>query len=179
MTRGESGAALLDAMIALALTAILAAAASGVIRAGLGVVERAKEESSRSVAEFRLSRAVSAAFARIDPIAPERPALAGDARELRWRGVLPGPDGEWRSGIWRIEGDDLALARCPDFISPCKEEDAPWPPQEDPARFAYAGADGIWRETWPAGAAPHSIRLRFDRSEAEIFVSPRISGAAP
>lgn len=179
MRRRESGAALLDAMIAVALAAMAAAAAGGAIRAGLGVIERAGEASSRSAAHFGLARAVSAALSRIDPAAPERPALAGDATEFRWRGVLPGPEGEWRSGIWRIEGAELALARCPDFTSPCETEYAPWPLRDDAVRFAFAGADGLWREDWPTGPAPALIRLRFAKSGGEIIVSPRVTGAAP
>lgn len=178
MKRAENGAALLDAMIALALAAMIAGAAGGVIRAGLFALERAGESSAQGEEALTLRRALADALTRIDRAQNNTPAFMGGAGHMTWRGVLPS-DGGWRSGVWRLEGNTLALARCPDFMSSCERRNAPWPASKSPVRFAYAGADGEWRGDWPAGEAPALIRLEFSGALEEIIIAPRVMGAAP
>lgn len=172
MKGAERGAALMDAMLALALAGMIAGAAGGLIRAGLVALERAGESAAQGAETLTLRRALADPLARID--AP----FSGNAAEMTWRGVIP-HEGAWRSGVWRLEAGTLALASCPDFTSPCAPETAPWPAPGAPARFAYAGADGRWREDWPVGEAPALIRVSFSEGMKEIIVAPRITGAAP
>ncbi|MFV0476035.1 MAG: hypothetical protein ACK5MQ_17805 [Pikeienuella sp.] len=173
MSGSERGASLLEAMIAVALAAMIAAAAAGIIRFGLTVVERAEAASARGAAALALRRGLADMLTRIDRAAPGAPAFTGDPGAMTWRGPAPGPDGGWRGGVWRIESAGLALSECKAFDGPCA---VAAPRAEGVARFDYAGSDGEWRGDWPLGDAPELIRIRL--GEAEILIAPRTRGGS-
>lgn len=177
MNMKESGAALLEVLIAVALAAMLAGAAGGVVRFGLTAIERAGAASDRGSAALSRRRAIADMLTRIDRAAPGAPAFEGAAHGVRWRGVVIDASGEWRSGIWRLSGSGLALSRCRSFDGPCPAE-ADLRAASTDVRFAYAGADGEWREEWPPGAPPMLIRLMLSDSAGstaplgEIIIAP-------
>ncbi|WP_340107462.1 hypothetical protein [Pikeienuella sp. HZG-20] len=179
MRPAERGAALLEVLIAVALTALLAGAAGGIVRFGLGALERAGAASDRGAEALALRREIFEMLARIDRETPEAAAISGDADAATWRGVVPGADGEWRSGIWRLSGRGLALERCETLRGPCAPDPAARK-REAAARFSYGDGAGGWRDDWPAGGAPELIRLRFGAGAPldEIVVAPRVRGAA-
>lgn len=170
--REERGGALLEALIALGITAMLAAAVSQTGRFGLSMIERADAAAQTSGALLAERRRLADLLSRIDAETPGRPVFAGDAAAMRWRGVAPDDAGGWRAGVWRLTAaeDALILSRCEAMDdAPCAEEArfAPAGP------FAYAGPDGAFAGDWPAGAAPALIRLGDDGLTAQ----PRVSGA--
>ncbi len=164
---GERGAALLDVLVALALTGMLAGAVGGMLRAGLLTTERAGARSEAGAAALLLRRELTGLLATIEAATPEAgPSFRADAEGLRWRGVDP-DDGAAR---WLRLTPDLALGRCEGPDGPC--EDAP---PEGPAAFAFLDAEGAWREDWPLGAPPALIRVTAGADE--ILIAPRILGA--
>lgn len=170
----ERGAALLEIIVALAITALLAGAAGGVVRLGLTTLERAGAAAARSGAGLVLRRDIALMLTRIDAAPGGEAVAVGGPEAVLWRGVTPGPDGAWRGGFWRLAGDELTLEACESLEGPCEPDGAPRAPGAK-ALFAYAGPDGIWRDDWPAGSAPNLIRVQID--DAEIIAAPPARGA--
>lgn len=163
---GEKGATLLEVLIALAITSLLATAVSQVAGLGLRTVERAETASTRSTAAYFDDRRIRDRLALID--AGER-SFAGAPDAIRWRG--PGEDGA--AGVWRL-GADGGLAACPALDAIRCDPAEPLLESQIEA-FAYAGPDGAWRADWPPGAPPALIRLTL--GGREIVVAPRVGGA--
>lgn len=171
----ERGAALLEIIIALAITAMLAGAAGGVVRLGLTTLERAGDAAARGGAGLVLRRDLALMLTRIDAAPFGQQAAIGGPEWFSWRGVTPGPDGAWRGGFWRLSRDELALERCESLEGPCAPDGEPRAPGAS-ARLSYAGPDGLWRADWPAGPAPDLIRVQL--KGAEIIAAPRVRGAS-
>lgn len=167
----ERGAALLEVLLALAITALIAAAAAGVAGFGLGAVERAREAADRSGEALALRRELSDALIRIAP-ADGAPSARGSDTVLDWRGVMPEGEG-WRSGSWRLGPPGATLYRCAAFGEECERMRSL---AEGELRFAYARDDGEWRATWPRGGPPALIRAALGGTR--IIVAPRTTGAA-
>lgn len=169
--RREAGATLMETLVALAITALLAAAVAQTTGFGLTTMDRVGAASARGAAALAARREAADALSRIDAGAD---AFAGDPAAVVWRGVLPDDAGGWRSGRWRWSG--AGLAACPAAAgAPCDEPVAFGPPAPV---FAFAGADGLWRDDWPEGPAPRLIRISGgEGAPAAIIVSPRIYGA--
>ncbi|MEL6794923.1 MAG: prepilin-type N-terminal cleavage/methylation domain-containing protein [Pseudomonadota bacterium] len=158
--RREKGATLMEALVALAITALLAASVAQIAGFGLRVVERGERASSATAAALRDERLLREALTRADG------AFEGDATGFRWRG--PGADADAAS--WRLLEDGR--------IAPCAAEDCGAPRDwlaARPSGFAYAGADGVFGEDWRGAAPPHAIRIDF--ADRAILVAPRIRGA--
>lgn len=170
---GERGATLMETLIAVAITAVLAAAIAQVSGFGLTTLDRAQAASARGIDALRVQRTVAETLARIGR---GDDALTGDAETMTWRGVVAGESGGWRAGAWRWRAADGVIARCDD-------DDC-----EDIGRFgpagavlSYAGPDGAWRDEWVGGPAPHLVRITAAQHTGVprvIVVAPRIHGAA-
>ncbi len=165
---GERGAALLEILVALAITAMLAGAAAGMLGMGLTTLDRAGAAAARGADALALRRDLGALLTRLSA-GPE--SASGGEEGFRWRGAAPDGAGGWRVGFWRL-GEELALERCESLEGPCATETEP----RGAARFAYAGADGEWRPDWPAGPAPALIRVTAEGGE--MIFAPRVGGAA-
>ena len=170
MTRkGQSGAALMEVLIALAITAMLAAALTQATRFGLTVIERAQKASAASTSALIDRRRLAWMLSRIEMAQPERPtALATATDGFMWRG--PGDVGG-KTEIWRITSTDdaLMLLTCDAFSDRATCEVAG---QLGPnAKITVAGADGEFLEDWPPGPAPSLIRI------GDQVIAPRLNGA--
>ena len=166
----ERGAALLEVLIAVAITAMLAAALAQATRFGLTVVERAQASSATSTEALIARRKLTDLLTRLDPEKADRDSTQGDGETFEWHGVASDQDG-WRSGVWRLQvSDGLGeLSVCPALDQPdlCELQDSL--PVSGP--FAYAAADGDFVSEWPAGPPPHLIRL------GDLVFAPRVLGA--
>ena len=161
--KGERGATLLEVLIALSITGLVAAAVTQMSGFGLRVVERGQSASSASASAFGDERRLRDALTALSPV---ESAFAGDADGFAWAGI--GRDEE--AARWRLSLDGR-LAACP--ASRCG------PPNEwlsAPLRqVAYAGPDGIFADEWRGGAAPDLIRI--STSFGDIVIAPRVRGA--
>ena len=162
----ESGATLLETLIALAIASLLAAAASQVAGLGLSTVEWAETASVRSAAAYLDDRRLRDRLTLIDA---GEDSFAGGPDALRWRG--PGDDGA--ASVWRL-GADGRLAACASLDALRCGPAADWlgAPVEG---FAYAGPDGVWVDDWPTGAPPDLVRATF--AAGEVVIAPRVRGA--
>ncbi|MDG1973124.1 MAG: hypothetical protein P8I56_19465 [Paracoccaceae bacterium] len=154
----EKGAALLEVLIAVAITAMLAAALTQVTRFGLSVIERVQTANSSSTEALIARRTLSDLLTRIDPGKADRDTAQGDRESFQWYGAAPDGDA-WRTGIWRLQttGDQSELSLCVEFGVPatCSIEST----IQALGPFAYAPADGVFADVWPAGPPPHLIRI--------------------
>ena len=167
--RPERGAALLEVLIAVAITAMLAAALTQATRFGLTVVERVEASADASTEALIARRKLADLLTRLDPEKADRDSAVGDAAAFEWHGAIAGDDG-WRAGVWRLQitGGEGQLSQCPALQAPeaCEVRDTF--PAEGP--LAYAAADGVFVSDWPAGPPPHQIRV------GEQVFAPRILG---
>ena len=170
MTRkGQSGAALMEVLIALAITAMLAAALTQATRFGLTVIERTQAASAASTSALINRRRLAWMLSRIEMAQPDLPTAAATATDgFTWRG--PGDEGG-KTGIWRITSTDeaLMLLMCDAFTirATCEVAGQLGPS----AKIALAGIDGEFREEWPPGPAPSVIRI------GDQVIAPRLNGA--
>jgi hypothetical protein len=173
--RGEGGAALLEALIALALTALLAAAVASAAGLGLDAADRARETARASGTALIAERRLRGLIARLDP---ETGVAAGPAR-LVFRAVAEDADGVPQDRLRRLSSSRgrLILAACGggDPVAP-----GPCAPAEDlgpaPTRpFTYADAAGAFAPNWDGPAPPSLIAVEV--AGRRIVAAPR--GAAP
>ncbi|MEL7462562.1 MAG: prepilin-type N-terminal cleavage/methylation domain-containing protein [Pseudomonadota bacterium] len=156
---GEKGATLMEVLIALSITAMLAAAVTQMTGFGLRVVERGERASSGTAAALSDERALR------DALTGARGAFTGDASGFQWRGGGPEDAASWRLDI---KGRIAACAG--------NECGPPRPWLGAPvSSFAYAGPDGVFADEWANEAPPHLIRIGLE--DREIIVAPRIRGA--
>lgn len=167
----ERGGALLEAVLALGIAAMLAAAVAQVGRFGLEALNRAGGRQAEVAGDLAERRALAGLLSRIDAPRPGAPSFAGDERRMTWRGVAPAPDGGWEGGFWRLEAADdaLTLLKCDALDGAC----APVDRFAAVDGFAYAAADGGFAAESSAGAPPALIRLG-----DTLVVHPRVAGAA-
>lgn len=175
MKSREDGATLLEVLIALAIASLVAASAAGVARFGVTAIERAEAAAERSSEALILRRRVAEALTRVDPEGPSGPAALGSADAFVWRGAIARGE-TWSGGWWRLAAaDGLTLERCDGAnAGDCEEIERLG---GGDARLAYAGSDGVWLDEWPAGRAPHLIRITVGGQES--FVAPRVMGLSP
>lgn len=166
----ERGAALLEVLIAVAITAMLTAALAQATRFGLTVVERTQTSAAASGEALIARRKLADLMTRLDPEKADRDSAQGDAAAFEWHGVAAAADG-WRSGVWRLQisGYIGELSLCPALNDPaaCDAQDSI--PVAGP--FAYAAADGVFIAEWPPGPPPHLIRI------GDQVFAPRALGA--
>lgn len=171
MRKGEKGAALLEVLIAVAITAMLAAAMAQATRFGLTVIERVQASDGASTDALIARRALTDILTHIDPEKADRDSTQGDGQSFEWHGAVADGEG-WETGIWRLQitENQGELLRCSVFgdVSSCVAEQTI--AIEGP--FSYAASDGVFFEEWPAGAPPHLIRIG-----AQV-IAPRVLGAA-
>ena len=157
---GERGATLMEVLIALAITDMLAAAVAEIGGFGLRTVERGEAASARAAEAYADERRLRDALTLIDA-AP----FEGEANGVRWSGPVP----ERAGAAWRLTREG-ALAAC---VGTTCGEARPWlgaPIQN----FAYAGADGLWLDEWRDDAPPRLLRITI--ADREIIVAPRAGG---
>jgi hypothetical protein len=158
----ERGAALLEVLLALTLTAAMAAALAATARFGLAATDRAQAAGAETEAAGRDRRRLAALWRGLTDATGGPTAvvwLGADADAPRW-------------GLWRLE-----IAGGAARLAPCAGEDprAPGPcgaaePLLLPAtRLAYAGANGVLGPEWREGA-PALIALE---GAARLVVAPR------
>lgn len=166
----ERGAALLEVLIAVAITAMLAAALAQTTRFGLTVVERAQASASGSAEALIARRKLADLLTRMDPEKADRDSAMGDATAFEWHG-LGLAKGQARAGVWRLQIIENMgeLSTCPALNAPedCVVLDSI--PVSGP--FAYAAADGVFLSEWPAGPPPHLVRI------GDQVIAPRVLGA--
>ncbi len=169
--QSEKGAALLEVLIAVAITAMMAATLAQATRFGLTVIERVQTSSAGSTDTLIARRRIATLLSRMDPEKSDSDSAQGDADSFEWYGPAPEGDG-WRSGVWRLQVTDGAsnLSYCEAFGQPstCKVEET----INLPGPYAFAAADGVFTDIWPAGPPPHLIRL------GDLVISPRVLGAS-
>lgn len=167
----EKGAALLEVLIAVAITAMLAASLAQATRFGLTVIERVQASSDASTDALIARRTVADLFTRIDPEKADRDSAQGDEKAFEWHGAVAGGDG-WQTSVWRLHVTENGgqLSRCATFDEPatCVKQEVI--AIEGP--FTYAASDGIFISNWPAGPPPHLIKVG-----AQV-IAPRALGAA-
>ena len=163
----ERGAALLEVLIAVAITAMLAAALAQTTRFGLTV---AQASASGSAEALIARRKLADLLTRMDPEKADRDSAAGDAAVFEWHGVGPSDDG-WRAGAWRLQiVENMGeLSTCPALNSP--EDCVVLDNIPVTGAFAYAAADGLFVAEWPAGPPPNLIRI------GDQVIAPRVLGA--
>lgn len=171
MKRSEKGAALLEVLIAIAITAMIAAALTEATRFGLTVVERAQASSATMTDALLARRRLADLLTRMDPEKADRDGAQGDARSFEWHGVAP-IDGGWRGGVWRLQLTDGEgeLSLCPELNAAAEcvtQERFPIT-----GALAYAAADGVFVDAWPAGPPPVLVRI------GDQVIAPRILGAS-
>lgn len=169
---GERGATLLETLVALAITALLAATAAQVAGFGLTSIERADRSASRAADGEVARRIVTDALARIAPREAMAGNLTGDATSARWFGAGTGADGAIRVGHWSLNSEG-ALAVCrEDRTAPCD------PPTATlglaGGTISYIGADGAAYEVWEEDTTPYLIRI--DHDLGLFAVAPRAGG---
>lgn len=170
MKGSEKGAALLEVLIAVAITAMVAAALTQVTRFGLTVVERAQASSATSTETLIARRELADLLTRMDPEKADRDNARGDAQSFEWHGAAPAEAG-WSVGVWRLEVAENRsdLASCEALGDP-----ATCTPHKTLAvggALAYAAADGVFVEDWPPGPPPALIRI------GDQVIAPRALGA--
>ena len=165
----ERGAALLEVLIAVAVTAMLAAALTQATRFGLTVVERAEASANASNEALAARRKLADLLTRLDPGKADRDSTFGDAAAFEWHGVGAG-DAGWRAGVWRLQIVDLEgiLSLCPALRRPDACDAQGRFPLKGP--LAYADADGVFVSDWPPGPPPYQIRV------GEQVFAPRVLG---
>lgn len=166
MSAPERGGVLLETVLALALTAMLAVAAAAATRFAADALDRAAARAAAAAQAHAADRRLRATLRLIGPEA----GLVGDAAAMAWRGV--GPDGA--AGLWRLsaQGGALTLARCAAGAPPSPRdcaEAADFGPA-DPAGLRYAGADGEEIRDWRAADPP--VRIVVIRAATRLAVAP-------
>ena len=168
--RSEQGAALLEVLIAVAITAMLAAALSQATRFGLTVVERAQASGNASSEALVTRRNLAKLLTHLDPEKADRDSAWGNASTFEWHGLAMAGDG-LRSGVWRLQVTDneMELSTCPALNQPenCDVRKR----FTVSGAFAYAASDGVFTSEWPAGPPPRQIRL------GDLVFAPRVLGA--
>ncbi len=169
--RSEKGAALLEVLIAVAITAMMAAALAQATRFGLTVIERVQASSAGSADALVDRRRIAMLLSRMDPEKSDADSAQGDASSFEWHGPFPDSDG-WRTGVWRLQVVDNAsdLLYCDAFGQPstCRVEET----INAPGPYAFAAADGVFVDIWPAGPPPNLIKL------GDLVITPRVLGAS-
>ena len=158
--KAEKGATLMEVLIALAITAMIAAGVTQMTGFGLRVVERGERASADTVSALQDERLLRDALTRADG------AFEGEPSEIRWRGA--GPDDD--ASAWRLDAEGR-IAACD--ADGCGQPQA-WI-SASIERFAYAGADGNFAESWSGERPPHLISIDF--AGRNIVIAPRIRGA--
>ncbi len=175
----ERGAALLEVLIALALTAMMAAALSGVTGFGLRAVERAEAGSIRMTDHLIGRRALSDALARIGTGPAGEDSFLGTPDRMAWHGVMDAETTPEGATAWQISARDMQLSGCVSLDGAGCEPVTKL--RLAPARFAYSGSDGIWQDEWSGAAPPALIRITTGNggtaAAREVIVAPRITGA--
>lgn len=168
--RSEKGAALLEVLIAVAITAMLAAALAQATRFGLTVVERVQASDSASTEALIARRTIADLLTHIDPEKADRDSAQGSAQTFEWHGAVADGAG-WATGIWRLQITDTSavLSRCTIFAEPstCTQQQV----IAIKGPLAYAASDGDFTDEWPAGPPPHLIKVG-----AQV-IAPRVLGA--
>ncbi|MEM7544352.1 MAG: hypothetical protein AAF367_02355 [Pseudomonadota bacterium] len=174
----QTGAALLEVVIALALTAMIAATLTGITGFGLASVEQAEDASTDSAARLVERRSITNMLARIAAPGPDEPSLVGTPTDLIWRGVIPAADGGWQSGIWSLDAEEGALRRCAAMArDSCMGEPFLSLGQIDNDQIlTYQLRSGDWSEDWSGDGLPEVIRIQSEASKIDI--APRVGGAA-
>lgn len=165
--RSEKGAALLEVLIAIAITAMLAASLAQATRFGLTVIERVQASDDASTKDLIARRTIADILTHIDPEKADRDSTQGSANAFEWHGAVAGGDG-WKTGVWRLQITDTEglLSRCASFSDPstCKQQQV----IAVKGPLAYAASDGIFVSEWPPGPPPHLIKV------GEQVVAPRV-----
>ncbi|MEM7270631.1 MAG: prepilin-type N-terminal cleavage/methylation domain-containing protein [Pseudomonadota bacterium] len=165
----ERGSTLLETLIALSLTAMIAAALSQATGLGLRVTERVSATNVEAVDRLSALRRVAELLERIDPSSPDGVAAVGQSDVFRWRGVALTGDGRWRAGVWSLDAFG-ELSACEGFEGQCEPRDV------FDAELAFEfWSENEWTADWPAGPAPEMIRVTIN--ETTTIVTPRSSGA--
>lgn len=169
--RSEKGAALLEVLIAVAITAMLAAALAQATRFGLTVIERVQASDGASTEALIARRTIADLLTHIDPEEADRDSAQGTAETFEWHGAVAGGDG-WVTGVWRLQVSDTEgqLSRCASFGQPstCTQQQV----IAIKGPFAYAAADGVFVTDWPPGPPPHLIKV------GDQVIAPRVLMAA-
>lgn len=171
MSRGaETGAALLEVLIAVAITAMLAASLAQATRFGLTVIERVQNTTGASTDALIARRAIADLLTRIDPEKADRDSAQGNADEFEWYGAVTDGDG-WSTGLWRLQISESGgqLSRCTIFGEPSSCVPQKVIALDGP--FAFAASDGVFSSDWPAGPPPHLVRI------GSQVIAPRVFGA--
>ncbi len=170
-TRSEKGAALLEVLIAVAITAMLAAALAQATRFGLTVIERVQASDAASTDALIARRTIADLLTHIDPEKADRDSAQGSAKAFEWHGAVAGGGaggGGWETGVWRLQisENEGQLSRCGNFGDPstCTQRQV----IAISGPFAYAASDGVFVSEWPAGPPPNLIRV------GEQVVAPRV-----
>ncbi len=167
----EKGAALLEVLIAVAITAMLAASMAQATRFGLTVIERVQTSNATSTEALIARRTIANLLTHLDPEKADRDSAQGDAESFEWHGAVADGTG-WRTGIWRLQRveNQTRLSRCASFSEPstCVEQEV----VAIDGALSYAASDGVFISEWPAGPPPHLIRFG-----AQV-IAPRALGAA-
>lgn len=167
----ERGAALLEVLIALALTALMAAALSGVTGFGLSALERAQSGSARMTDAMLERRNLTDALSRMT-IVQGQASLIGTPESMIWRGMISDSDGTWVPTIMRLRARDMEMSSCADMdATDCEVMSTA---RNASATFSYAGPDGIWLPEWSDTALPALVRIA--TPESLIIASPRSTG---
>ncbi len=159
----ERGAALLEVLLALMLTAALAVALAATARFGLAATDRAQSAGAAIEAAERDRRRLGALWRGLT-------AAAGGPARVFWLGTDADAP---RWGLWRLEivGAAARLSLCdgddPRAPGPCGAAETMRLPA---SRLAYAGPDGAFAAEW-AGGAPALIAL--EGLEGRLVVAPR------
>lgn len=165
--RSEKGAALLEVLIAVAITAMLAAALAQATRFGLTVIERVQASDNASTEALIARRTIADLLTHIDPEKVDRDSARGSEDTFEWHGAVVGGSG-WETGIWRLQiaETEAQLSRCATFGEPstCTQQQV----IAIKGPLAYAASDGVFISDWPPGPPPHLIRV------GEQVVAPRV-----
>lgn len=166
--RRERGATVLEVVIALAITALLAASATQITGFGLSTLDRATAASARGGDALAARRTLADAFSRISA---GDDVFAANEEAITWRGALPGAAG-WRVGVWRLTLGDGEFARC-EAVG-----DATCDPTDELAiavsAAAFEDAAGTQTGVWPKGPAPALIVL--ETASGLVEIAPRVRG---
>ena len=157
---GERGATLLEVLIALAITAIIAASVTQMTGFGLRTVERAERRSVDGAARIADERRLRDTLALIEP-----QGFAADDDGFTWRG--PGPSSE--AAAWRLSRDGR-IAACD--ASGCGSA-RQWIASQI-GDIEFAGSDGVFLPEWRSADAPHLIRIGV--ADGEVVIAPRARG---
>lgn len=173
----QSGAALLEVVIALALTAMIAATLTSITGFGLSAIERTEHQSANTQSELGNRRSIGDILARISAPIPGSPTMNGQTDQLTWRGVLFDEDGAWQSGFWQLKVADMTIRQCQtlDAEACTSSENITLEQHDDNAKLSYRDRSGTWRDNWDGDGLPYLIRLSGDRSTIQI--APRVTGA--